>query len=115
MNREQNELLLQELFQHATESIIVVDKEGNIILVNPATEKLFGYTNNELNTKKVEFLLPERLATSHAGHRQHYNQNPHARSMGIGMDLLAKKKDGSEFPVEISLSPFQSEGKIFNI
>jgi PAS domain S-box-containing protein len=115
MNREQKENLLQELFQHATESIIVVDSNGNIVLINPATEKLFGYTQEELSQKKVELLMPARLEKKHAAHRQHYNQNPHARSMGIGMDLSAKKKDGTEFPVEISLSPFESDGQLFNI
>jgi PAS domain S-box-containing protein len=115
MNREQRDRLLQELFQHATESIIVINKEGAIKLVNPATEKLFGYTQEELNEKKVEFLMPDRYAKKHVGHREHYSQNPHSRSMGIGMDLYARKKDGSEFPVEISLSPFESDGQNFVI
>ena len=115
MNREQRDRLLQELFEHATESIIVINKDGDIKLVNPATEKLFGYAQEELNNKKVEFLMPERYTKKHVGHREHYNQNPHSRSMGIGMDLYARKKDGSEFPVEISLSPFESDGQKFTI
>lgn len=115
MNREQKDRLLQELFEHATESIIVINKDGSIKLVNPATEKLFGYTQEELNEKKVEYLMPERYTKRHVGHRENYNQNPHTRSMGIGMDLYAKKKDGSEFPVEISLSPFESDGQNFVI
>lgn len=115
MNREQRDRLLQELFEHAAESIIVINNEGAIKLVNPATEKLFGYAQQELNNKKVEFLIPERYKKKHIGHREHYNQNPHSRSMGIGMDLYARKKDGSEFPVEISLSPFESDGQNFVI
>ncbi|HKR03407.1 MAG TPA: PAS domain-containing sensor histidine kinase [Bacteroidia bacterium] len=115
MNREQKDRLLQELFEHATESIIVINKDGSIKLVNPATEKLFGYTQEELNEKKVEYLMPERYTKRHVGHRENYNLNPHTRSMGIGMDLYAKKKDGSEFPVEISLSPFESDGQNFTI
>lgn len=115
MNPEQRVRLLQELFEHATECIIVIDHEGYIRLVNPATEKLFGYLQEELSEKKVEFLMPERFAKKHVGHREHYNQNPHSRAMGIGMDLFAKKKDGSEFSVEISLSPFESEGQKFII
>lgn len=115
MNREQRDRLLQELFEHATESIIVINKDGDIKLVNPATEKLFGYAQEELNNKKVEFLMPDRYMKKHVGHRDHYNQHPHARAMGMGMDLFAKKKDGSEFPVEISLSPFESDGQKFTI
>jgi len=115
MNPEQRDKLLHELFEHATESIIVIDKTGSIRLVNPATEKLFGYLQEEISNKKVEFLMPERFATRHVGHRENYNDQPHSRSMGIGMDLYAKRKDGSEFPVEISLSPFESDGQKFVI
>jgi len=115
MNSEQRERLPQELFEYATESIIVTDKEGSIRLVNPATEKLFGYATGELIGKNVEFLMPERFAARHVHHREGYHHNPHPRSMGMGMDLYAKKKDGSEFPVEISLSPFESDGKHFVI
>lgn len=115
MNREQQDRLLQELFEHATECIIVINNEGSIMMVNPATEKLFGYKQEELNEKKVEYLMPDRFTKKHVGHREHYNQNPHSRSMGIGMDLFAKRKDGSEFPVEISLSPFESDRQNFTI
>lgn len=115
MNREQKSRLLQELFQHATESIIVVNWEGAINLINPATEKLFGYKQDELNGQKVEYLMPGRYSKRHVGHRDNYSQNPHSRSMGMGMDLFAKKKDGTEFPVEISLSPFESDGQSFTI
>jgi PAS domain S-box-containing protein len=115
MNREQRDRLLHELFENATESIIVIDDEGSIRLVNPATENLFGYTQQELYGKKVEFLMPERFTNRHEGHRKNYNQQPHSRSMGIGMDLYAKKKNNSEFPVEISLSPFESDGQKFVI
>ena len=115
MNPEQQDRLLQELFKNATESIIVIDHGGYIRLINPATEKLFGYSQEELDGKKVEFLMPDRFANRHVGHRNQYNQNPHSRAMGIGMDLYAKKKDGSEIPVEISLSPFESDGQKFII
>lgn len=67
--------LLQELFAHATESIIVIDKSGEIILINPSTEKLFSYTHEELKGKKVEYLLPERVAGKHVGHREGFNKN----------------------------------------
>lgn len=106
----QKTTLLQELFDHVTESIIVTDQKGAISLVNPATINLFGYLPEELTGQTIEFLMPERFRKGHVGNRQQYNSNPHSRSMGIGLDLFALKKDGSEFPVEISLSPFQTDG-----
>lgn len=115
MNREQRQLMFEELFEHATESIIVINKEGIIKVINPATEKLFGYNQEDLEGKAVEYLMPERFAKKHIQNREHYNHNPHARSMGIGLDLYAKRKDGSEFPVEISLSPFQRDDETFVI
>ena len=115
MNLEHRHRLLKELFEHATESIIVINKVGIIKLINPAAEKLFGYAQAELVEKKVEYLIPDRNRKNHVSHRERYNQNPHTRAMGIGMDLYARKKDSSEFPVEISLSPFESDGKQFVI
>lgn len=115
MNLAQKSHLLQELFNHATESIIAINNQGDIQLVNPATEKLFGYKQEELYGKKVEFLMPERFKLSHIKHRDGYASNPHSRSMGIGYDLYATKKNGQEFPVEISLSPFESDDKKFTM
>jgi PAS domain S-box-containing protein len=115
MNLAQKSHLLQELFNHAMESIIAINNQGDIQLVNPATEKLFGYKQEELYGKKVEFLMPERFKSSHIKHRDDYASNPHARSMGIGYDLYATKKNGQEFPVEISLSPFESDDKKFTM
>ncbi len=115
MNNVQHDFLLLELFKHATESIIVTDANGYIIMVNPATEKLFEYSFEELSGKKVEFLLPKKVSSKHVEHRETYATNPHARSMGIGLDLFAIKKSGLEFPVEVSLSPFDSDGNKFVI
>jgi PAS domain S-box-containing protein len=115
MNEDQKNTLLQQLFDHVTESIIVTDQEGKIMLVNPATQNLFGYNQQELYGKPIEYLMPPRFAERHAKHRNSYNKNPHSRSMGIGMDLFALRKDKTEFPVEISLSPFKSDGKNFVI
>lgn len=109
MNQNEKHLLLEALFEHVTESIIVTNQFGLIELVNPANEKLFGYKQQELLGKTVEFLMPDRFAKNHVRHREEYNEQPHARSMGIGLDLFAKKKDGSEFPVEISLTPFNTK------
>ncbi len=115
MTKNEKQLLLEALFTYVTESIIVAGHDGKIQLVNPATEKLFGYAQDELIGKTVEFLMPERFASKHVGHRTGYNHNPHPRAMGIGMDLYAKRKTGSEFPVEISLTPFNSGDEKFVI
>ncbi len=102
----------EALFQHATEGILVVNQQGEIVRINPSAEKLFGYISNELVGKKIEILIPQRFAHNHTDHRDKYANNPHSRPMGLGMELWGLKKDGSEFPLEISLSPFQSpEGR----
>ncbi len=115
---EHNELNMESkegidaLFLYATEGILVVDDKGEITRMNPSAEKLFGYEKDELIGKKIETLIPRRLTDKHTGYREKYGQNPHARSMGAGMDLNGLKKDGTEIPVEISLSPYSSqEGK----
>jgi PAS domain S-box-containing protein len=110
MNSDQKNILLQQLFDQVTESIIVTRQDGTVVLINPATQKVFGYLPEELYGKAIEHLMPERFRRTHVQNRQSYVGNPHARSMGIGMDLFALKKNGSEFPVEISLSPFEAEG-----
>ncbi len=103
---------LEALFLYATEGILVVNDKGEIIRSNPSVEKLFGYEKNELIGKRIEVLIPKRLTDKHTAHREKYNHNPHARSMGAGMDLFGLKKDGAEIPVEISLSPYSNlEGK----
>ncbi len=97
------------LFQHATEGILVADASGSITRVNPSAERLFGYEPGELVGKRIEVLVPTRLAAKHLSHREKYEDNPHPRSMGAGMELNGLRKDGTEFPVEISLSPYQTE------
>lgn len=99
----------EALFQHATEGILVVNQLGDIVRLNPSAEKLFGYESAELIGKKIETLIPQRFTANHTNHRNQYADNPHSRPMGLGMELWGLKKDGSEFPLEISLSPFQSE------
>lgn len=106
---------LSALFEFATEGILVANGSGEIIKTNPATERMFGYGKGELIGKKVEVLVPARHAHKHVDHRDRYSGNPHARSMGAAMDLYAKRKDGSEFPVEISLSPFSASDGQFVI
>lgn len=100
--------MLDALFKSATEGIIVVDSWGAIQLVNPKAQDLFGYTDGELIGKKIELLIPQRYSHKHVDHRMNYAQHPKARNMGGNLDLYAKRKDNSEFPVEISLSPFST-------
>ena len=83
---------------------MVVDREGTILLVNPIAERMFGYDHNELIGKPLESLLPQRIRGHHAGLRQDFNAHPTPRPMGLGRDLMALKKSGGEFPVEVSLS-----------
>jgi PAS domain S-box-containing protein len=92
------------LLENAAEGIIVVDRSGRIVLVNNRAEELFGYRRAELLDREVETLLPETRREAHRGHRANYLANPHNRPMGVGLDLVARRRDGSEFPVEISLS-----------
>ncbi len=106
---------IEALFLYATEGILVVNDKGEIIRINPSAEKLFGYEKGELLRKKIELLVPKSLSGRHHEHRDKYNHNPHARSMGLGIELFGQKKDGREFPVEISLSPYKNEEESFVI
>lgn len=102
---------IDALFLFANEGILVANDKGEIIKVNPSAEKLFGYQQSELLGKKIEVLIPSRFK-SHTKQRDAYNENPHPRSMGAGRELYGLKKDCTEIPVEISLSPYSNdEGK----
>lgn len=106
---------LHALFEHTTEGIIIADKRGTIVRANPSSEKLFGYEKGELLHQKIEILVPNKFSNSHQKHRDNYNENPHSRSMGKGLDLYGKKKNGLEFPVEISLSHYKNGDEMFVI
>ncbi|MBZ5634262.1 MAG: PAS domain S-box protein [Acidobacteriia bacterium] len=98
----------RELLEAAPDAIMQVDAEGKIILMNRVTEDMFGYTRDELMGQPVEVLIPRELHARHVEHRAHYRQHPMTRTMGSGLALEGIRKDGSRFPVEISLSPSES-------
>ena len=99
----------RELLEAAPDAIIEVDRSGQIVLLNRVTEKLFGYSREQLLGKPVEFLIPQDLRTHHVHNREDYWSKPQTRPMGSGLSLYGQRQDGSRFPVEISLSPVQSE------
>jgi len=99
----------RELLEAAPDAIMQVDAEGRIILLNRVTEDMFGYSRDELMGQPVEVLIPQELHARHAEHRANYRQHPMTRTMGNGLALEGIRKDGSRFPVEISLSPSESE------
>lgn len=94
----------EEYFKAASESLIVADNEGKILEANPKTEELFGYSSGELVGQPVEVLLPQRLKDEHRRHVGSFFKKPRTRAMGLGMNLVGQRKDGSEFPVEVSLT-----------
>ncbi len=103
------------LFEYATIGIVVVGKRGIIKLANPFAEKLFGYAEGELKGQKLDTLIPDNLRKMHAGHHAGYFKKPKERSMGLGMDLFAKRKDGTLLPIEISLGHYEMEGETYAI
>ena len=105
----QSERRFRELLEAAPDAIIEVDQEGRIFVLNQVTEKLFGYTREELLGQPVEMLVPEAARGHHAQHRANYKDHPATRPMGSTLKLEGQRKDGSRFPVEISLSPVKSE------
>jgi len=104
------ETLYQRIFEYSPDALLVVDPTGCITLVNAHAETLFGYDRSELVGKPVEVLVPPRFARHHAGHCAGFNAQAHSRPMGAAVELFALRKDGSEFPVDIMLSPMFMKG-----
>ncbi len=96
-------------FEAAPDAMVLVDRHGRIALVNSQTEKTFGYAREELIGESVEKLMPERFRNGHLKHRSQYSANPHTRPMGAGLELFGQRRDGQEFPIEISLAPLETE------
>jgi PAS domain S-box-containing protein len=106
---------LTSLFENATEGIILTNANGEIVLINPAARKMFGYTDKELIGNPIEILIPERFKIQHKNLRKGFYQNPQNRAMGHGRDLYAKRKDGVDMPVEVSLSFYKKNKELFVI
>ena len=102
----------KEIFESMSEGIIIVDENGKIVIANPVSEQIFGYEANGLTGVELENLLPARYRPRHINFREGFNRNPEPRRMGFGRDLKALRKDGSEFPVEISLSFTRVKGQL---
>ncbi|MDI1448956.1 PAS domain S-box protein [Polyangium sp. 6x1] len=98
----------RELLEAAPDAMVIVDAAGRIMLVNAQLVRMFGYEHDELRGQPIDVLVPERLRTEHVQHRTQYAEEPRPRPMGAGIELHGRRKDGSEFPVEISLSPIRT-------
>lgn len=107
--RKRSEEKFRDLLEAAPDAMVIADANGKIVLVNRQTEAMFGYGREDLIHQPVELLIPEQYKHNHLSHRQTYMQAPKVRAMGAGLELKAVRKDGFQFPVEISLSPLHTE------
>ena len=103
---------LKAFFLHATEGILISNRQGVIIEANPSAEKMFGYEAGTLIGLQIEDLMPESFRALHQAHREGYNQKPKARAMGQSRDLFGQRKNGTVFSIEVSLSYYQNAGEL---
>jgi PAS domain S-box-containing protein len=103
-----SEMKFRGIVESSPDAMVIVDGEGRIVLVNAETERLFGYPRSEMIGNAVDMLVPDRFRPKHPGHRQGYTAHPRTRAMGEGLELWGLRKDGTQFPVEISLSPIKT-------
>src|SRR5580700_4350098 len=108
-------VLFEKLFEFSPDAVLVADSIGSIVLANAQAERLFAYDRQELVGQPIEMLIPERFRSAHPKHRSNYAAQPHTRPMGAGLELFARRKDGSEFPVDIMLSPLILKGAPFTV
>lgn len=104
-----SEQKFKALLESAPDAMVIIDKKGIITLINAQTERLFGYNRTELYGNTIEMLIPQRFREKHISHRSGYFHEPKAREMGVGLDLFGRKKDGSEFPADISLNYIKTD------
>lgn len=114
-NIEAEQHQVNALFEHATEGIVLTNEQGRIVLLNPAAYRLFQYDQDELPGRSIDVLIPQRFHARHVADREGFYRHPGNRSMGHGRDLFARKKDGSEFPVEVSLSYYRQKNVMYVI
>ena len=108
----QPDRLFHGFLEAAPDAVVIIDGDGEIVQVNSQTEKLFGYSREELLGRPLEILMPERFRGAHVGKRRTFTVEPNPRSMGRGLDLFGLRKDGREFPIDVSLSPLPPEAGI---
>jgi PAS domain S-box-containing protein len=113
LRADESEVFFRTLLDSAPDAMIIVDDAGRIAIVNGQAEQMFGYERDEMLGNTIEFLLPERFREAHVSHRDNFLSSASIRPMGVGRELAGRRKDGSEFPVEISLSPVPTGGGTF--
>ncbi|MGC2169172.1 MAG: PAS domain S-box protein [Acidimicrobiales bacterium] len=105
--------LLGQIISASPDVVIVVDAGYRVVLASPAVTRLFGYSPDELVGQSIEVLIPDSRRDRHRDHLAHYFDEPHPREMGVGLDLAGRRRDGGEFPVDVSLTPVRREGNLY--
>lgn len=111
----QTKAMFEGLFEFAPDAILVIDSRGAIVQVNQQAERLFGYTRDELAGVDHDIVVPDRFRKKHLEDRKHYMSAPHVRRMGTALELYGRRKDGTEFPVDIALGPLQTKDEIVTL